>query len=47
MNTVKIALAQKSAALVLVRSGDMVVEALRLMRDNRVALSWLQHLYPV
>jgi CBS domain-containing protein len=36
MNTVKIALSQKSAALVLVRSGDMVVEALRLMRDNRV-----------
>jgi CBS domain-containing protein len=36
MNTVKNALAQKSGALIDVRSGDMVVEALRLMRDNRV-----------
>ena len=36
MNTVKMALAQKSSALIHVRSGDMVVEALRLMRDNRV-----------
>jgi CBS domain-containing protein len=36
MSTVKRALAQKSAALTQVRSGDMVVEALRLMRDNRV-----------
>ena len=36
MSTVKIALAQKHGALIQVRSGDMVVEALRLMRDNRV-----------
>src|SRR5437868_11772247 len=36
MSTVKDALAQKSGALVHVRSGDMVVEALRKMRDNRV-----------
>src|SRR5215467_12256354 len=36
MNTVKDALAQKSGALIHVRSGDMVVEALRHMRDNRV-----------
>jgi CBS domain-containing protein len=36
MSTVKNALAQKPAALIHVRSGDMVVEALRLMRDNRV-----------
>jgi CBS domain-containing protein len=37
MNTVKDALAHKSgAALIHVRSGDMVVEALRQMRDNRV-----------
>ena len=36
MNTVKDALAQKSGALIDVRSGDMVVEALRQMRDNRV-----------
>jgi CBS domain-containing protein len=36
MNTVKDALAQKSGDLIHVRSGDMVVEALRLMRDNRV-----------
>lgn len=36
MNTVKSALAQKSGALICVRSGDMVVEALRQMRDNRV-----------
>ena len=36
MNTVKDALAQKSAALIHVRSGDMVVEALRQMRDKRV-----------
>jgi len=36
MNTVKDALAQKSGALIRVRSGDMVVEALRQMRDNRV-----------
>ena len=34
MNTVKDALAQKSGALIHVRSGDMVVEALRQMRDN-------------
>ena len=36
MSTVKRALAQKRGALIHVRSGDMVVEALRLMRDNRV-----------
>jgi CBS domain-containing protein len=36
MSTVKVALAQKSGALVHVRSGDMVVEALYQMRDNRV-----------
>src|SRR5215475_2589683 len=36
MSTVKSALAQKSGALIHVRSGDMVVEALRQMRDNRV-----------
>ena len=36
MDTVKDVLAQKSAALIHVRSGDMVVEALRQMRDNRV-----------
>src|SRR6266566_2413953 len=37
MSTVKSALAQKrGAALIHVRSGDMVVEALRQMRENRV-----------
>jgi CBS domain-containing protein len=36
MSTVKTALAQKGGALIQVRSGDMVFEALRLMRDNRV-----------
>ena len=36
MSTVKSALAQKSGALVHVRSGDMVIEALRQMRDNQV-----------
>jgi CBS domain-containing protein len=36
MNTVKNALARKSGALIRVRSGDKVVEALRQMRDNRV-----------
>jgi CBS domain-containing protein len=36
MNTVKSALAQKRGGLIHVRSGDMVVEALRQMRDNRV-----------
>ncbi|MGJ5181679.1 CBS domain-containing protein [Bradyrhizobium oligotrophicum] len=36
MSTVRIALAQKSGALIHVRSRDMVVEALRQMRDNRV-----------
>ena len=36
MSTVKSALAQKSGALIHVRSGDMVVEALLQMRDNRV-----------
>ena len=35
-NTVKRALARKSGALIHVRSGDMVVEALCQMRDNRV-----------
>jgi len=36
MSTVKSALAQKSGALIHVRSGDMVVEALRQMREHRV-----------
>ncbi len=36
MNTVKTALAKKSGVLIRVQSGDKVVEALRLMRDNRV-----------
>jgi CBS domain-containing protein len=36
MNTVESALAQKSGALIRVGSGDMVIEALRQMRDNRV-----------
>ena len=36
MDAVKDALAQKSGALIHVRSGDVVVEALRQMRDNRV-----------
>ena len=36
MTTVKSALAQKNGALIHVRSGDMVVQALRQMRDNRV-----------
>ncbi|MEM7424488.1 MAG: CBS domain-containing protein [Pseudomonadota bacterium] len=36
MNTVKDALTRKSGALVYIRSSDMVVEALRQMRDNRV-----------
>ena len=36
MNTVKDALAEKSGTLIHVRSGDMVFEALRQMRDNRV-----------
>ena len=36
MSTVKSALAQKSGALIHVRSGDMVVEALRQMRKNQV-----------
>ena len=36
MNTVKDALAQKSGALIHVRSSDMVAEALHQMRDNRV-----------
>ena len=36
MSTVKSALAQKSSALIHVRSGDMVVQALLQMRDNRV-----------
>ena len=36
MSTVKSALAQKSGALIQVRSGDMVVEALRQMREKRV-----------
>ena len=36
MNTVKDVLARKSGALIHVRSGDMVVEVLRKMRDNQV-----------
>lgn len=36
MSTVKSALAQKGGALIHVRSGDMVIDALRQMRDNRV-----------
>jgi CBS domain-containing protein len=36
MSTVKDALAQKSGELIHVRSGDRVVDALLLMRDNRV-----------
>ena len=36
MSTVKNALAHKGGGLIHVRSGDMVVEALRQMRDNRV-----------
>jgi len=36
MTTVRNALAQKSDALIHVRSRDMVVEALQKMRDNRV-----------
>ena len=36
MNTVKDALAQKSGALIHIRSDEMVVKALRKMRDNRV-----------
>jgi CBS domain-containing protein len=36
MSIVKSLLAQKSGALIQVRSGDMVIEALRQMRDNRV-----------
>jgi len=36
MSTVKSALAQKSGALIHVRSYDMVVEGLYRMRDNRV-----------
>src|SRR3954469_14036039 len=36
MSTVKSALAHKRGALIHVRSGDMVVEALRQMRENRV-----------
>jgi CBS domain-containing protein len=36
MSTVKNALAQKNGALIHVRSGDMVVDALRQMRDHRV-----------
>ena len=43
MNTVKDALAQKSGALIHVRSGDMVVEALRQMRDNRVRSPCVSH----
>jgi CBS domain-containing protein len=36
MSTVKNALARKSGTLIHVRSGDMVLEALRQMRDSRV-----------
>ena len=40
MNTVKDALAEKSGALIHVRSGDMVVEALHQMRDNGSGRCW-------
>ena len=36
MSTVKTALAQKCGALIHVRSADMIFEAVRQMRDNRV-----------
>ncbi|WP_342711443.1 CBS domain-containing protein [Bradyrhizobium sp. B124] len=36
MTTVRSALAQKSGTLIHVRSADMVIEALRRMRDSRV-----------
>jgi CBS domain-containing protein len=36
MNTVKDTIARKSTNIIQVRSADMVVEALRQMRDNRV-----------
>ena len=36
MSTVKDALSQKKSGLISVRSGAMIVEALRQMRDNRV-----------
>ena len=36
MSTVKDALSQKKGGLISVRSGAMIVEALRQMRDNRV-----------
>lgn len=36
MDTVKDVLARKDGALIHVRSGDVVIEALRQMRDNRV-----------
>ena len=36
MSTAKSALVQKSGALIHVRSDDMVIEALRKMRENRV-----------
>ena len=36
MSTVNSILARKSGNLIYVRSSDMVVEALRQMRDNRV-----------
>ena len=36
MSTVRTALAQKSGALIFVRSGDMVIDALHKMRDSRV-----------
>src|SRR3569833_2887284 len=36
MSTVKDALSQKRGGLISVRSGAMIVEALRQMRDNRV-----------
>ena len=42
MSTVKSALAQKSGALIHVRSGDMVVEALRQMREIEEHTSELQ-----
>jgi len=36
VSTVRTALAQKSGALIFVRSGDMVIDALHKMRDSRV-----------
>jgi succinate dehydrogenase/fumarate reductase-like Fe-S protein len=43
MSTVKNALAHKSGALIHVRSGDMVVEALRQMRVVKDIIRDLEH----